>query len=191
METDYEKQQKQQMYIYPNHGSQETAGGEGTDYVRKISDSYVRVKQQNTEGSDDNTGSKIKKFLGKNRNSYALRLIAKGDHMTEEDRKILENVQKHMEEEKKKALEGEQEDLFICSMTKCYIPGCIVHTIIPDFVHFTQEGAIGYPTVSSMDEATKRGFDVYMANPGCSCVEVYQHHVCVVSADGTVTVLDT
>lgn len=160
-------------------------------YERKIPQ-YMQ-KHENAQEADNETDPEreIVKILSKARSAYVVGLIDKGDEISKEDLEIVNEVQQHMIEEQKQVVEEQMTDNFICSLSKCYIEGCVVHTLLPTFIHYNSRGGGScYASIESMDERTKKGYEAYMKNPNCSYIEVYERHICVVEYNGTTTVLN-
>ena len=158
-------------------------------YVRKMLSKTDSSKLAENDQQDESE-QKIEKILGRARPSFIVELIKKGDELTQEDLEIIEEVQQHMEEEQKEVVEEEKVDSLLCTLSHCYISGCVVHTLMPGFVHYAPTRLSGYPSVSSMDDRTKKGYEYYKKNPGCSCVEVYERHICVVGGNGITKVIN-
>jgi hypothetical protein len=147
--------------------------------------------QAATGGQEDTAEEKIRRILGRARPSLLNQLIAKGDELTQDDMEIIEAVEEHIEEEVKEAAKEETADQLLYVLSKCYIDGCCVHTLRPDITHYTADAPTPcYPGVVSMDPRLRKGYEAYKANPDCSFIEIYERHICVVSRDCSVTVLD-
>lgn len=180
------KEEQTQYYHQPNEKKEVEKEG----YVRKI---QPYVKKNNATNNDPKvtlSEQKIEQILKKARNTYVLSLIEKGDTMTKEDLELLAEVQQHVEEEMKQVVEEAEVDNFICTMSKCYIEGCIVHTVLPTFQHYGKHKVGCHHSVSEMDERMKLGYEYYMKNTACSCVEVYERHICVVQSNGQTQVIN-
>lgn len=80
--------------------------------------------------------------------------------MTEEDLSIIEEVQQHFEEEQSQELEEGSIDNFVCSLTKCYIPGCEVHTLLPNCIHYGNISGLGYGGLEDMSQRMKKVMNV-------------------------------
>lgn len=176
-----------QEQSYDNRQQHDTGG-----YVRKIPQYVKRHEDTEADESCVDTEREIVKILSKARTPYVVSLIEKGDEMTQEDMETVAIVQKHIEEEQKQVVEEQQADSFICSLSKCYIEGCIVHTILPACIHYraTGSGTGCYSSIQAMDERTRKGYEVYKNHPNCSYIEVYERHICVIEANGSSTVIN-
>ncbi len=93
-------------------------------------------------------------------------------------------------EKQKEVVSQEQADSLLCILSKCYITGCEVHTLFPDFVHYTAGANPSFKPVSSMDERLRKGYELYKKNMNCTLIEVYQRHFCVVGNDGSTQVIE-
>ncbi len=158
-------------------------------YVRRIQPKE-QVGSVSDVGNEDRSESEIVRILGRARPSFVVDLVSKGDELTEDDIEIISKVQEHIEDEQKEQVKEEQVDTLLCTLSKCYITGCEVHTLIPQFVHYTKGINPGYPLIASMDKRMKKGYELYLKNKDCSFIEVYQRHLCVVRSDGTTTVIN-
>ena len=147
------------------------------------------VKKHSEENVSTSAEERIVSVLGKARSRYVVELITKSDEMTEEDLEIVAQTQEHLIEEQKEVVEEEEIDNFVCSMSKCFLPGCVVHTLTPDFIHYCHGKSECYQPISKMSDRMKKGLQVYQKHPECSYVEVYDKHICVVSYNGTTTVI--
>ncbi len=163
-----------------------TANKEST--YQRIIHSYQRRTSNEPISADDET--KIVEILGRARSSYVVGLIEKGDEATEEDLEIIQEVQQHLVEEQKQVVTEEKVDSLICTFSSCSIPGCIVHTLIPDFIHYGTPTGSCYAKMKSMSPRMKKGYEIYKKRPGCSYIEVYERHICVVSSNGTSEVIN-
>ena len=144
----------------------ESSSASTGEYERKIP---KYVQKHGTEQEEDNRKDperEIVKILSKARSAYVVSLIDKGDEITKEDLEIVSEVQQHMIEEQKQVVEEQMTDNFICSLSKCYIEGCVVHTLLPTVIHYKSHGGgMCYASINSMDERTKKGYEVYKNNP--------------------------
>lgn len=136
------------------------------------------------------TEQKIEQILGKARSTIVVDMINKADELTTQDLEIIAEVQQHIEEEQKQVVEEEQVDAFLCSISKCYLPECKVHTVLPKCIHYGSMKGDGYGKLNEMSPRMKKGYDYYCKNPGCSHVEVYERHICVVAYNGVTQVFD-
>lgn len=147
------------------------------------------VKKNESQDTNRTSEEKIESILGKARSRYVVELINKGDELTSEDMDIITQTQEHILEEQKEVVECEEVDNFICSLSKCYLPDCVVHSVTPDFTHYCRGKSDFYHPISKMNPRMKKGLDVYLKNPNCSYVEVYERHICVISFNGTSKVI--
>lgn len=170
-----------------NQAGQEETKTDQSLYQRMIPAYRRRTADTAVEPADEN---KIKEILGKARSSYVVSLVEKGDELTEDDLEIIQAVQEHVEEEQKQVVEETKVDHLICSLTKCYITGCQIHTLLPNCVHYGSRSGAGFGLINKMPERLKKGYEMYKKNPECSYIEVYERHICVVSSSGITKVID-
>lgn len=176
--------------MYLKNFYQEQLTGTQNDIKKKRSvKSKEYIKKNTKEDLERTKEEKVVSILGRARSRYVVELITKSDEMTEEDLEIVAQTQEHLIEEQKEVVEEEEIDNFVCSMSKCFLPGCVVHTLTPDFIHYCHGKSEWYQPISKMSDRMKKGLQVYQKHPECSYVEVYDKHICVVSYNGTTTVI--
>lgn len=156
--------------------------------------SETRRVQKYTNGSSCSEDIKVLKsveqVLSKARPTFIVNLIQKGDELTKEDLEVIEAVQRNIEEEQKQSVKEEEVDSFVCSLSKCYISGCEVHTLLPTWIHYGCSNGCDTRKISSMEPRLRKGYECYKKHPGCSHVEVYQKHIAIVDYNGTTTVIN-
>ncbi|MCR5502311.1 MAG: hypothetical protein K6F53_04840 [Lachnospiraceae bacterium] len=171
-----------------NYGTEKKAKEEGEAYARRI---LPRTEKSDPEcEKKEDPEMKTERILGRARPSYVVSLIEKGDELTEEDKEIISEVCQHIEEEIREEVEEEKADKLVCTLSKCFIPGCVVHTLIPGCIHYSIENRGTFPPVSSMDERMRKGYEVWKDHPDCVYTEIYERHICVVSGNGTTMVIN-
>lgn len=156
----------------------------------KVAYSSHPVIRSASKGQDAPAGEQIESILSTPRNIAYLTALKKGDEMTEADFQIVDMVQEHMEKQQEQTVGADNIDHFICSLSKCYICGCIVHTIGVNFIHYgDHEDGYYEKRISAMPERVKKGYHLYCQRPDCFCVEIYEKHLCVVDESGKTTVV--
>jgi|GEM_PF-1582157 len=171
-----------------NQGQIAQAQSNKNEY-RRVTQPYKRKSDSDVEAISDDK-KKVEQILGKARPKYIVDIVSKGDELTEEDLSIIEEVQQHFEEEQSQELEEGSIDNFVCSLTKCYIPGCEVHTLLPNCIHYGNISGLGYGGLEDMSQRMKKGYECFKRNPTCSYIEVYEKHICIIGKNGISTVIN-
>lgn len=164
------------------------AQGNKSEY-RRVIQPYKRKSDSVVETITDDKKT-VEHVLGKARPRYIVDLVSKGDELSEEDLDIIEEVQQHIVEEQNQELEEDTIDNFVCSLTKCYIPGCEIHTLLPKCIHYGNISGPGYGGLGDMSQRMKKGYECFKRNPTCSYIEVYERHICIIGQNGISTVLN-
>lgn len=178
----FSRQNQSQNVNQNSHNSEDGYQRISSPYQKKHTSELKDVKQEDEQ--------KIEQILGRARSTIVVDIISKADELTPQDLEIIAEVQQHVEEEQKQVVEEEKIDSFICSLSKCYISGCDVHTILPNCIHYGNNKGVGYGRIRDMSPRMKKGYDYYLKNPDCSHIEVYERHICVVQSNGITQVIN-
>lgn len=170
--------------------NQNTQTQSSEDGYQRISKPYQKRNTSNSIEVKPGDEQRIEQILGRARSTVVVDLISKADELTSQDLEIIAEVQQHVEEEQKQVVEEEKVDTFICSLSKCYISGCDVHTVLPNCIHYGNNKGAGYGRIHDMTPRMKKGYDYYRRNPDCLYVEVYERHICVVQNNGITQVIN-
>lgn len=198
----FSKQQQAQSQVQSTQTSNCDDG-----YNRKVT-AYTSKNGQTVQTQfTDEVAAAIEKVLGQARTTYILDLMEKGDEITEEDLQVLTAVLNHIQEEQKEVVEElieqagdtvteaeketakEMTDSMICSLTKCYISGCEVHTVYPDMIHYGNCSGTCFCRISKAHPRIRRGIELYKSK-AANYVEVYENHYCVVGYGGSTQVIN-
>jgi len=176
-----------------SRGAQNMAQEFSQESLQKQNSETRRVQEYSGNGTPSvglEVERSVEQVLSKARPTFLVDLIQKGDELTEEDLEIIEAVQQGIEEEQEQLVEEEEVDNFLCSFSKCYIDNCEVHTLLPKCIHYGDRDGYDMCKISAMNPRLKKGYECYKKHMGCSHVEVYERHICIVDYNGITTVIN-